>query len=197
MLGLALLHGVAFSPVTRWVHRVPARHRVTDACASDGGSGSSADSSGVGDGGSSGSCGGDGTGDRLRGGWQDALASVRDFRWPSLEEDELPEAVALAAQLELLAVKFAGVKSVRRLEDFETTPSNEDFALLTARAGAYLTACARRVVEAPAVADRQPAASGSEEAPTQPVAGAGAPPPPPPAVGARPQIGGDVEEQVG
>lgn len=33
------------------------------------------------------------------------------FRVPRLKEDDLPEATALSAQIELVAVKFSGVRS--------------------------------------------------------------------------------------
>ena len=75
-----------------------------------------------------------------------------------LADDDLPEAAALSAQLHTVAVKFSGIKSVRRLEQFDTTPSNEDFGRLVALTGAYVRASIRRVLEAPPTpgSDRSP-----------------------------------------
>ena len=130
----------------------------------------------------SGSAGGD-TDKRLGEYWDKVTGFVDAFKVPSLKESDLPEATALSAQIELVAVKFSGVrtaplqknlagrarygttphtayhpqvKNLRRPEDLKTTPSNEDFALLKTLAGAYIAACVRRVLEALTAVDRQP-----------------------------------------
>ena len=43
--------------------------------------------------------------------WDKASGFMRAFRVPRLKDDDLPEAAALSAQIELVAVKFSGVCS--------------------------------------------------------------------------------------
>tara|TARA_B100000795_G_C22660280_1_gene383816 strand:- start:219 stop:563 length:345 start_codon:yes stop_codon:yes gene_type:complete len=43
--------------------------------------------------------------------WDKVTGFIGAFKVPSLKEDDLPEATALSAQIELVAVKFSGVRS--------------------------------------------------------------------------------------
>ena len=43
--------------------------------------------------------------------WDKVTGFMGAFKVPSLKEDDLPEATALSAQIELVAVKFSGVRS--------------------------------------------------------------------------------------
>ena len=163
MLVVLLYTTTAFSPTARSalnLCQLPSRTCRQRTCgASASGSGSSA-------------------GERLGEYWDSATAFVSAFKVPNLAEDDLPEATALSAQIELVAVKFSGIKKVRRPEDFKTTPSNEDFSLLRALTGAYIGACIRRILGTNEKVNREPEAfTGMERA------GEDLPPPPPPRAG--------------
>ena len=66
----------------------------------------------------SGSAGGDAD-KRLGEYWDQVTSFMGAFRVPRLKEDDLPEATALSAQIELVAVKFSGVRST-------TGPASEE-----------------------------------------------------------------------
>ena len=55
--------------------------------------------------------GGGDAGNDLGAYWDKATGIMRAFRVPRLKDDDLPEAAALSAQIELVAVKFSGVCS--------------------------------------------------------------------------------------
>lgn len=55
--------------------------------------------------------GGGDAGNDLGAYWDKATGFMRAFRVPRLKDDDLPEAAALSAQIELVAVKFSGVCS--------------------------------------------------------------------------------------
>ena len=57
------------------------------------------------------SVGGGDAGNDLGAYWDKATGFMRAFRVPSLKDDDLPEAAALSAHIELVAVKFSGVCS--------------------------------------------------------------------------------------
>ena len=57
------------------------------------------------------SVGGGDAGNDLGAYWDKATGFMRAFRVPRLKDDDLPEAAALSAHIELVAVKFSGVCS--------------------------------------------------------------------------------------
>ena len=81
-------------------------------------------------------------GERLRGYWDNTTAFIGAFKVPKLEEDALPEAVALQAHL----------------SEVQDDPSKGDIALLTNLTNTYYGASFQRIFQNPAVADRLPEA---------------------------------------